>query len=244
MSRLRSQEGSMIIEVMVAVLILVAGITTFVAVIPNMIRLTQTATRSEDASAAAEREIEKIRALPFSAIGLTSIPAGTSDTTSPAYWITGSNYRIANNWADTGSGIMSGTPSGGEPLWTSGGTIAPTGTVNIDGQTADVFRYVTEREESCPPNAGPLVNPLVTLLTPALSTLLATINTQLNTLLNNRLNARLDLFCLDNAPSHADSKRVIVAVRMRSTNNDAGAVRPVYMTTVVTDKARGVVAAP
>ncbi len=246
--RLREESGITMVEVMIAVVVLLGGIAVFVSVIPSSARLSQTATRSEQASAAAERELERIRGLPFSQIGLAALPSqepnplGTSSNPrSPSYWLNGNRYRIANNWTDAASGTMTGTPAAGEVLWTSGGTLASTGTLVVDGQTADVFRYVTEREESCPLTAGPLLDPLITFLTPTLGVVISNLNDQIRAILDNRIKARLDLFCLDNTAAHADTKRVIVAVRMRTTGNAAGTNRPIYMTTIVTDKTRGVV---
>ena len=81
MSRRRrqsQQDGFTLIEVIVAATILVVGIGATFTALAGSQRLTVKAERVDQATAIGQREIERLRALPFGDVGTTTFPTTTS----------------------------------------------------------------------------------------------------------------------------------------------------------------------
>jgi type II secretory pathway pseudopilin PulG len=229
------------IEIVVGVLVLMLGVTAALAALPASSRQTQTAQLHEQGSAVAERELEAIRRMSWTNLGLTAYPiaSGTGLTAdegqptnprNPNHYVNGTAYRIKEDWHDSGSAALAGTPAAGEPLVVTGvNGIAPSATFNVGGTTGTVYRFVTGRNELCAPQ---LPTNLLNSVVNALAGLLQQVLTPINNVLGTRINA----FCAGPGP---DAKRVTVAVVLDRKNNKAAPTRPIYMTTLVTDPARG-----
>ncbi|MEA2346902.1 MAG: hypothetical protein QOG62_689 [Thermoleophilaceae bacterium] len=250
-ARLHDQTGTSLIEIIVAAFILAVGVAISITTFAQAGKTTQSATRLEQAAAIAERDIESIRSRSFAKIALTSAPAGTTDGLSagdvnqnnpknPDYYVSGGNFTVRSDWNDKTSSLIAT-----EALWVNASVspaLLPNENVTVDGLTAHIYRFVTERQESCPPSAG-FLDPVITSLTPLLSNLVGSVNNLINTgLLGQLVSTRLNVFCLDESnPGHADTKRVTVAVVLDSPGNKAAPTRPVWLSTIVTCPQRGAI---
>jgi Tfp pilus assembly protein PilV len=114
-----------LIEVVITVLVLTTGLLVTLSVFSEMGRATYVAQRKAVLISMAQREMERLRVLPYANIGLsTAVPNGAPSrcrTTCP-----------------------------NEPL-VSGGVIHPGGEdFEVKGVTGTIYRYVTWRAQSCP----------------------------------------------------------------------------------------------
>jgi Tfp pilus assembly protein PilV len=161
--RLRRSEGFALIEVLAASLVLAIGVIGTLLVFSVSGRTALGAQTREQATSVGQREIERIKAMTYSDIGLTSLPAHAAtgvpagqptpdNPANPNYYVTATNppnLLIKSNWHDSSSAVAAGTPAAGEPLL-DGGTIAPGPTTFTDGKTSGkIYRYVTWHVETC-----------------------------------------------------------------------------------------------
>src|SRR2546426_6869104 len=91
----RDEGGFTLLEVMVAALILAIGILAVVGVFDSSRRLTTISEENEVVAHRAELELERIQAMPFSGVALTSTPAHSTDASDPDFYVSGSpaSYR-------------------------------------------------------------------------------------------------------------------------------------------------------
>jgi prepilin-type N-terminal cleavage/methylation domain-containing protein len=168
-NRLHREQGFTMIEVLVAVLILLIGIVATLGVFSTSKRTTLVAQRHEIAVHIAQREMEALRSLRYSELGLKvasgEAPAHSNDPNSPNYRVRASDGYFIVNPSDSSSTCceeMVTTSSRN----TSGNLDAPNGKVDPGGSQADpgepftvgsgssaitgrIFRYVSWRDESC-----------------------------------------------------------------------------------------------
>jgi type II secretory pathway pseudopilin PulG len=232
------ERGMTIVEVMVGVLLLVVGLGAAVAAFPASSHQTLTGQRNEQAAALAEREIEAIRARPYASVALTSMPTvsgnglnpdegDTGNPRNPDFYVTGTNYRIKQDYHDSSSAAATGTPAAGEPILVNAGGVPHISTVAVGGIDMTVYRYVTDHRELCPINFGNTV-------ADAVSNLVAGLLGGLIGAVNATIGSNVNILC-----SGAGEKRVTVAVVPDRAGNRAGVTRPVYVTTTVADPALG-----
>lgn len=249
-NRLGDQRGVTLIEVLVSAFILALGIGVSITTFAQAGKTTHSATRLEQAASLAEREIEAIRARPYGNVVLSSKPAASGDglvpgdsnpnnPKNPNFYVNGDNFRVRQNWNDKTSPLIAN-----EPLWWRAGalpSLLPAEDITVDGLTAHVYRFITERQESCPPRFG-FLDPVFTLLDPLLNLLVTNVNDLVNTgLIGSLVTARLNVFCLDDTVPSAETKRVTVAVVLDEPGNGARPTRPVYLSTIITCAKRGAV---
>lgn len=153
------EQGYTLIEVMVAVLVLaVALMGTMQAFISSDHGNLETQ-ETQAVSTAAEQALEQLRAMSYSSLALSSLPTGTGtgnptgdnsgDPEDPDYWVSGTNLKIPNDFAQISSGLLSTVASTGEAL-IGGGTISPgPTTVSSDGFTVTIYRYVSWVVDTC-----------------------------------------------------------------------------------------------
>jgi Tfp pilus assembly protein PilV len=149
--------GYALVEVAVVSLILAVGLVAILDAIVQSGRLTHGSQRQEQAIAYGQREIEKIRSLPWSQAALESIPAheghgntvsGDTNPTNPSYYVTSGSpgcFAVKANYRDYTSGL-------GEPCedLVGGGQVAPgPSPIDVNGTTAKVYRYVTAVNAGC-----------------------------------------------------------------------------------------------
>ncbi|MFA5785532.1 MAG: hypothetical protein WDA71_00865 [Actinomycetota bacterium] len=127
---LRRDEGLTILEVAIAGFILAVGILAVAGSLGLGLRLLGDARQRTGASGMAQKYLEYARNLPYSAIGLTSMPTHSTDPKSPDYYV--SDTPVASYNAGGGA----------EPLIV-GGQIDHTTTVAQANSTMEIYQYVT-----------------------------------------------------------------------------------------------------
>lgn len=91
--RLAREDGFTLVELLVAMTVTVVGLAALVSSFDHSRDLVSVAEKTQVASHRAERELERILAMPWAAVGHASTPATSSDPASPAYYVSGSNYQ-------------------------------------------------------------------------------------------------------------------------------------------------------
>jgi len=155
------EDGFTLIEAMVALLMLSVGALGVLAATAGGKRLTVSGERNQVVITYAQREMERLSALPYAELGLSSLPTAETDETpteaapsTPAAYLAGcdpagcTTLRVLQDPTNRTSPPPAGVSSAGEPIVT-GGTQAPTSTVTLDGVSARVYRYVTAVGERC-----------------------------------------------------------------------------------------------
>jgi prepilin-type N-terminal cleavage/methylation domain-containing protein len=156
MSRIRRQnlngeQGFTLIEMLVAMFVLAIGIVATMNVFTSSKAISVVAQRYEVAVHQAQREIERMRSLPYDQLGLTTQPAVsdrlTADPSKVGYF-NGTNF--------TAKSAAGAQPAVTEqlilPASNPTGTVDPTPTpftLAGGGVSGKVYRYVTWRPEDC-----------------------------------------------------------------------------------------------
>jgi prepilin-type N-terminal cleavage/methylation domain-containing protein len=91
--RLNGEDGFTLVELLIAMLVTVVGLAALVSSFDHSRDLVSVAEKTQVASHRAERELERILAMPYSSVAHTSPPLASTDPTSPAYYVTGLNYQ-------------------------------------------------------------------------------------------------------------------------------------------------------
>ena len=94
MASSRSEDGFTLVELLAATLLLVVGILGVLTVLDGSRDAVSRSEVRETAAHRGQRELERIRALPFAQLGLTSAPTQSTDPASPdAYIRSGNRYQ-------------------------------------------------------------------------------------------------------------------------------------------------------
>ena len=154
LERLRSQDGFGLIELTIACLILSIGIIALVPSFDSSRRLTTTSEVNQVASTMGERELERIKSLPYSSIALTAVPTVTSNghlptdhvvttgvtgcsTSSPCYQWDTSSAPSSTNTEPIDVDATNGDSTANPTPWS---TPSPSGGTRLSG---NVYRFVT-----------------------------------------------------------------------------------------------------
>jgi len=123
----RAEHGMTLIEVLVTSLVLVVGMMATLAIFSKSSKTAVTAERRVAMVSVAQREIERLRPLPYEQLGLSAAIAPDAATVAPP-----------------------GSPAEGEAV-VPGGVVAPgPEPFAVEGMTGKVYRYVTWRAQDCP----------------------------------------------------------------------------------------------
>jgi prepilin-type N-terminal cleavage/methylation domain-containing protein len=157
------EQGFTLIELLVAVLILLIGIIATVGVFASSKRTTLVAQRHELAVHVAQREMEAMRSLKYSELGLnvtsSGAPQHSNDPDNPNYRVRASDGYFTVNQAGSASTCCEEmvTRSSSDA---TGGVVKPGGTQADPGEpftvgegsgavTGRIYRYVSWRDENC-----------------------------------------------------------------------------------------------
>ena len=153
----RAERGFTLVEVAVVAFVLAVGLLAIIDAIVQSGRLTHGSQRQAQAIAYGQKEIERIRALAWDQVALQSIPAheghgntvaGDTNPTNPNYYVTSGSpgcFAIKGDYRDY-------TRGGGEPCedLVGGGQVSPgPSAIDVNGTTANVYRYVTAVDAGC-----------------------------------------------------------------------------------------------
>ena len=84
---LGEEQGIMIVEVLIAVLVLVVGILGLIGAFDSSRKLDLLSERRTVSAHRAQLEVERLQAIPYAQLALISAPAHSSETKSPDYYV-------------------------------------------------------------------------------------------------------------------------------------------------------------
>jgi type II secretory pathway pseudopilin PulG len=208
--RLAAEHGFGILEVVIAAAVLLAFIGAAFSLLIDSQKRTAGAERHEAAISLAQGEVERLRQFGYAELGLTVSPTGATPSTgsnpdNPAEYVSGGNFLVRSNFRDRNSAPPPGVPATGEPF------VAPPATGVVDPTPTRM-------------NSGGYLYDV------------------------HRYVTWVDLTCVVGGTDQCqrdentdgvedpDAKRIVVAVRPAAEQQmAAGATKPVWVTTVVTD---------
>jgi prepilin-type N-terminal cleavage/methylation domain-containing protein len=145
-ANVRREEGFTLIEILIAVTLMSFGVAATMRVFGAAGRTTVRAQQQEVAVHRAQAEVDRLAALPYGELALTSAPLSSSDPQNPGYKVSGSNFAVRSDLSEAlvlapGPGATAKVEPGPEDfaVGTGDGTIA-----------GALHRFVTWRDESCP----------------------------------------------------------------------------------------------
>jgi prepilin-type N-terminal cleavage/methylation domain-containing protein len=158
-SQLGDEDGMTLVEVLVALVLLLVGIMAFIQTLLPVQRFTRTSEFLTVESNVAEQELQRIVALGYVNVGLSTAPSHSSDPNNPNYYVGSSSPATFQYDRDSASNVetvctastsCSGSLSPGPSSWTSG------------TKSGSLYRYVTWVNDPCDPNASPSRCPTAT----------------------------------------------------------------------------------
>jgi prepilin-type N-terminal cleavage/methylation domain-containing protein len=99
--KLGAEDGFTLIELMIASMIMVVGLLALVSGLDHSRNLVTQSEKVEAATHQAERAVERILAMRYDQVALTSAPSDSASLADPRYWVSGSTYQW--NQGSTGS---------------------------------------------------------------------------------------------------------------------------------------------
>jgi type II secretory pathway pseudopilin PulG len=241
----RSERGTSLIEILVAILILGLGLGAAISAFAVPERGTKVSERQLSATTIAERELERIIGRPWQNIATTTVPvhqndANTTNPSDPRFYVTGTKFAIKRNYAQAGDGdlvggggesLVAADPANGVPASETTAAAAP----GAGDPAGTVYRFVTFRNETCP-----ILLPRDILRVPLqrIATLTGALTNLVDGLLGGALNGGVNVMC----GARNDAKRVTVAVKLNAAAQGAGPAKPVYVSAIVPNPGAGVLA--
>ena len=121
------QDGFTLIEVLVAVMLIAIGILSVVGVLNMSRRLTLVAERQTTLTHQAQQELERVAALPYGQIALTTTPSHSTDASNPDFYVNGTNFqydrtdssKVEPLVVDPG-GVLTPAGDGSTSTWSAG----------------------------------------------------------------------------------------------------------------------------
>lgn len=131
----RGEAGFTLVEVLAASLLLLVGILGVAASLDISRTSINSSEVRESATHRAERELERIRALPYTSLGLVELPSGSAEAGHPASYVQSGGYQ----WNEQ-------DPSKVEPF-VVGGAVASKQQLDDGRLKADLFVYITAYDD-------------------------------------------------------------------------------------------------
>jgi hypothetical protein len=134
------------VELLVAVILMTAGIAITISVFAASGRTTLGAQRSEVGVQKAQAEIEKLSRLEYGELALTALPPASTGPNDPNAKVTGSSFRVGPTLSEdlvltASTGLTAKVDPGPESFSVGSGGAMVTG---------KVYRFVSWRDEKCP----------------------------------------------------------------------------------------------
>jgi Tfp pilus assembly protein PilE len=136
------EEGFGLIEVIVAMVLLVVGVLSAFIAYDTSQRADGRGERTAAVAHHAQSEIERIQALPYTSVGMKTIPtnSGSGNATDPLNYVVNSPAGYKYDWSQ---------PSTSEPF-VSGGELEPSSAWTDGNRSGTLYRFVTWVSDSCP----------------------------------------------------------------------------------------------
>jgi prepilin-type N-terminal cleavage/methylation domain-containing protein len=144
----RREEGFTLVEVLIAVVVMSFGVAATMRVFGAAGRTTVRAQQHEVGVQQAQAELDRLGALSYGELALTSTPPSSSDPKHPGNKVSGGNFAVRADLSEAlvmvpESGNTAKVEPGPQPFAVGAGGATVTG---------NLYRYVTWRDESCPLN--------------------------------------------------------------------------------------------
>jgi prepilin-type N-terminal cleavage/methylation domain-containing protein len=159
LSVVRSQAGISLPEVLVAMVVVAIGMFAGLTALSSARKSTESGKGEAQAMALAQRELERIRSLPFNQVlmrdplpvqAASGSPAGDENPKDPHFYVSGNRVKIMNNYADFNSGTMADSNDPGERmLRSSTGVIIHQSDISVAGRPYRIWRFVTRPPANC-----------------------------------------------------------------------------------------------
>jgi prepilin-type N-terminal cleavage/methylation domain-containing protein len=156
LTRADREAGFTLIEVLVAAVILALAALAVFGTLSAATRNAQRAQATQVALDQAQEEMEKLHALSYSELALTTTPEHVADTLNPNYRVTGQKFEVKRESSEPPSEmVVNGGPLRGSETGIEGGVVVPGPFKfeegNVSGQ---IYRYIVWRnDEECPESA-------------------------------------------------------------------------------------------
>jgi type II secretory pathway pseudopilin PulG len=143
-------DGFTVVEVMVAALVLALSALAVMGLVDATSRSNLRSQQSQVVSSRLQQEMEAIKQLPYSKVGLTSLPAHSIDAADPDYRVSGSQFNVSAGGAPANWNLVyNGGHSNETGAAVGGGTIDPGPTTFQNGNVkGKIYRYVVWKPES------------------------------------------------------------------------------------------------
>lgn len=254
--RVRSSEsGITIVEAMIAAAILLVVLLGGFLALESASSATKTAERQAIAASVGEREIERLLNLNWNQLVHCAGPPHAADpiavqggvAENPLHYVvegTQTRFQILDNYRVAGSPVLAGTPANGEeivrpsdscPSGAMAANASPDNTAvpfSSGGVTGSVYRFITWRQDTCPPVLVDELEGLVNQVSGLISGILGLLNS-----ITSAIDVQLNPFCLGTVK---DSKRITVAVVVDGAG-DFGPRKPTWMSTIHTNPSGGLI---
>jgi prepilin-type N-terminal cleavage/methylation domain-containing protein len=140
------ERGFSLVEVLIAVFLITVGVAATIGVFGASGRTTLSAQRSNVATQQAQAEIEKLSALSYGQLALTSAPPASSDPSNPGSRVTGSSFAVGSGLSEqlvltAGAGQTAMVDPGPHSFSVGRGGAVVTG---------KIYRFVSWHDERCP----------------------------------------------------------------------------------------------
>ena len=144
--QVRREDGFTLVELLIAAVVLVVGIFAMIASFDATRRLASNQESQTVRAQVAEQDLQQLISQGYDAIGLSSVPAHSTDPNNPNYYVT-TGTPSTFQWDLT-------NPSRTESLCTSAtgctGSIAPGPTAwSSGGENGSIYRFVTWVNDTC-----------------------------------------------------------------------------------------------
>ncbi|MDX6633529.1 MAG: hypothetical protein QOG26_1534, partial [Solirubrobacterales bacterium] len=142
LTRVRDESGMTVFEVLVAAIILVIGALATFQIFDAAARNKYRTEQRQVGLDRAQREIEKLRDIPYAQLALSTYPSSSSNVKDPRYRVHGTDFALnANGSGDEAMVVNGGSLYGGGQV--VGGTVDPAPQHFISGDVSgDVFRFI------------------------------------------------------------------------------------------------------
>lgn len=252
---LAAEAGITIVEATIAAAILLVVLLGGFLALDSASSATKTAERQAIAASVGEREIERLLNLEWNQLVHCAGPNHAADPVAvqggvaenPLHYVqdgTPTRFQIRANYRVANSPALAGTPAAGEeivrptsscPAGAMSANASPDQTwvpFSSGGVTGRVYRFVTWRQDSCPPQLVDQLEGLVSAVSGLISGVLSLVNGLLSS-----IDTSLNPWCLGTTK---DSKRITVAVVVDKTSG-MGPRKPTWLSTIHTSPSAGLI---
>ncbi len=142
----RDERGFSLVELLIAMALISVGVAATIRVFGASDRTTLAAQHTEVGAHQAQLELDRLSKLEYGQLALSATPVHSTDPAHPNHRVSGTNFTTV-----AGAEPLVTTPQGGEVAMVDPGPQDFTVGAGGSAITGKIYRYVTWRDETCPP---------------------------------------------------------------------------------------------